>query len=249
MSLHGWASQDERGKLTGGKAGDQTGKEVKTGQWYNFGQKYVLRYKNRSKAHKHAEALRKICERNLAGYDQGQRLTLYNELNKVNFDVDKLKAKCECDCSSLQNACAIIAGARKIQASAYTGIMVDVYKRSPDFEVLTDKKYLTSGDYLLEGDISVAPGKHTIGCIVDGPKASNKTTVDVAEPTLRKGDKGSQVKLLQRHLNSLNIANLDVDGDFGPKTESAVRAFQKKHDLSVDGIYGPKTYKKMVTEL
>ena len=32
----GWASIDERGRASGGKAGDQTGVEVKIGNWYYF---------------------------------------------------------------------------------------------------------------------------------------------------------------------------------------------------------------------
>ena len=35
-TLCGWASIDEKGKATGGQKGDQTGREVRTGNWYNF---------------------------------------------------------------------------------------------------------------------------------------------------------------------------------------------------------------------
>ena len=45
-----WASANEYGKVNGGKAGDQTGKEVKCGSIYNFGQTRVYRCKNRNKA-------------------------------------------------------------------------------------------------------------------------------------------------------------------------------------------------------
>lgn len=37
----GWASLDENGNISGGSAGDQTGQEVKLGNWYNFGQNTV----------------------------------------------------------------------------------------------------------------------------------------------------------------------------------------------------------------
>ena len=46
---------------------------------------------------------------------------------------------------------------------------------------------------------------------------------------------------MQKILNSQGY-NLSVDGIFGPKTEAAVRDYQKKKELSVDGIVGPKTW-------
>lgn len=59
--------------------------------------------------------------------------------------------------------------------------------------------------------------------------------------TLQRGDTGEQVKRLQRCLNKIMNAGLAVDGSFGPATEQAVKAFQKKHGLAVDGSVGPKT--------
>lgn len=53
--------------------------------------------------------------------------------------------------------------------------------------------------------------------------------------TLRRGSQGPAVRDIQRALK------IDVDGDYGPKTESAVRAFQKSNGLVVDGIAGPVT--------
>lgn len=63
--------------------------------------------------------------------------------------------------------------------------------------------------------------------------------------TLQRGDTGVQVKSLQKCLNETMNAGLTVDGSFGPATEKAVRAFQKKHGLVVDGIVGPKTRAKL----
>ena len=180
MALCGWASIDERGKGRGGKVGDQTGREVKTGQWYNFGQKYVIRYKDEKMAKKHASCLKKICNGNLCGYDMDNRGSLYSELKKVRFIVDDLKVKCETDCSALQCTMAICAGAKNIQLWA-SGSMKDGFDgksgfgHNSDFIILTDKKYLTSGDYLLPGDISVAPGHHVIGSIEAGSKSKNET--------------------------------------------------------------------------
>ena len=57
--------------------------------------------------------------------------------------------------------------------------------------------------------------------------------------TLKIGSKGENVKLLQRFLK------LKDDGDFGPKTETAVKKWQKTNGLVVDGIVGPITWNLM----
>lgn len=59
--------------------------------------------------------------------------------------------------------------------------------------------------------------------------------------TIRNGDKGQQIKVLQKLLGGL-----DIDGEFGPLTEEAVRAYQKKKGLDVDGIVGPKTWGELL---
>ena len=102
-TLCGWASIDERGNARGGSAGDQNGKEVKTGNWYDFGQKIVLRFKDRAKAKKAAQTMKTLCTGNYVGYDQNQRTTLYKEMQKVGWDASKLKTKCETDCSAMMS--------------------------------------------------------------------------------------------------------------------------------------------------
>lgn len=57
---------------------------------------------------------------------------------------------------------------------------------------------------------------------------------------LRHGSKGQAVLQLQRALNATG-AKLFADGDFGDKTEQAVRAYQLKVGLVVDGVAGEKT--------
>lgn len=67
-----------------------------------------------------------------------------------------------------------------------------------------------------------------------------KVTVPSGSPALSKGDTGTRVGQLQTALNKTG-AKLKVDKDFGSKTESAVKAFQKKSKLLQDGVYGTKT--------
>lgn len=60
----------------------------------------------------------------------------------------------------------------------------------------------------------------------------------------KKGDKGANVKLLQKLLNWLNGSKLSVDGELGPKTQAQVRAFQSGNGLTVDGLFGRKSLAK-----
>lgn len=64
---------------------------------------------------------------------------------------------------------------------------------------------------------------------------------------LKKGDKGTQVKNLQKFLNWCIAATLEVDGDFGAKTEKAVKDFQKKYKLTFDGLFGKNSLAKAKT--
>lgn len=58
---------------------------------------------------------------------------------------------------------------------------------------------------------------------------------------LATGMEGDEVRALQVDLAALGFYRGKLDGDFGPKTEAAVRAFQAAHDLTVDGIAGRAT--------
>lgn len=59
---------------------------------------------------------------------------------------------------------------------------------------------------------------------------------------LKRGSKGAAVRNLQSLLNQAGAKPaLLVDGDFGPATDRAVRAFQQAAGLVVDGIAGSQT--------
>ena len=59
---------------------------------------------------------------------------------------------------------------------------------------------------------------------------------------LKNGSKGDDVKKLQEKLG------VEAIGTFGPKTEAAVKAWQKANGLKDDGIVGPTTWAKLFGE-
>jgi peptidoglycan hydrolase-like protein with peptidoglycan-binding domain len=63
------------------------------------------------------------------------------------------------------------------------------------------------------------------------------------EPLYRGRSSGAAVVQLQRRLNHQYPVGADLreDGEYGPATEAAVRAFQRRAGLLVDGIAGPAT--------
>lgn len=83
------------------------------------------------------------------------------------------------------------------------------------------------------------------------PVPTPTPTVQIAKPTLYKGCRGNNTKLLQQNLMAVGIAlpKYGADGDFGDETRSGVIAFQKmvfpNEPKEWDGIYGNKSYNKM----
>lgn len=57
-----------------------------------------------------------------------------------------------------------------------------------------------------------------------------------SRPTLRRGDRGAAVKIVQAKVG------VHDDGLFGPATDAAVRQFQRDHGLEPDGIVGPQSW-------
>jgi len=63
--------------------------------------------------------------------------------------------------------------------------------------------------------------------------------------TLKKGDKGDDVKAVQVRLIALGYYTGKLDGKFGEGTYNAVRIFQARNALKVDGKVGPRTLEKL----
>jgi peptidoglycan hydrolase-like protein with peptidoglycan-binding domain len=70
---------------------------------------------------------------------------------------------------------------------------------------------------------------------------------DKTDPTLREGDRRVAVRGLQRHLLDAGhgTGELEIDGRFGTRTETAVKAFQEASGIAVDGVVGPETWDRL----
>lgn len=176
-------SGDERGKLAGGKAGDQTGNEWRIRSWYNRPWLCVLRHPNAEVRKCLAKLARAGALNDMIGYDQGtvgnseDRYSFWYQLKAVGFDPAKIATPCETDCSAAEAAMVKavgyilgIAALKNISIYLYTGNMRAAFKAA-GFQVLTDSKYLTSDAYLLEGDVLLNDSHHVATNLTDGSKS------------------------------------------------------------------------------
>jgi peptidoglycan hydrolase-like protein with peptidoglycan-binding domain len=67
-----------------------------------------------------------------------------------------------------------------------------------------------------------------------------------APPTLYPWDTGAAVARMQELLRAHGYV-LRIDGDFGWRTEVAVKQFQRQSSIKVDGIVGPETWSMLVS--
>jgi peptidoglycan hydrolase-like protein with peptidoglycan-binding domain len=82
---------------------------------------------------------------------------------------------------------------------------------------------------------------------VIGDDTWKRMPADPATPLLRRGGAGNAVIGLQKGLLKFGGAGAPTDpgaadGDFGPRTEAAVKAYQAQHSLPADGMVGPRTW-------
>ena len=203
----GSARIDENSSARGGKAGDQTGREVSTQSWYLHKKGWrVFRAKDPAVAEKIARNMQAACDNSKIGYDQDQRLTLYSVSKPLGFDCARVTTKCETDCSALVRVCCAYAGVAL--ANFRTTNEANVLLKSGAFVELTGAKYQESSAYLRRGDILVTKTQgHTVVVLSNGSKAE-----PAADPT---------VKTLQITGGTVNVRT-------GPGTGNTVIGIAKK---------------------
>ena len=250
----GSARIDENGNAYNGKAGDQTGKEVSTQNWYKHSKGWrVFRAKDAGKAAMIAEVMKAACANKNIGYDQWQRNTLYTYASKVGFDISKVTTACETDCSALVRVCCEYAGITGLPSDFRTGNMPSNLLGTGHFVELTGTKYTDQSTYLGAGDILVTKTSgHTVVVLSNGTKYEGQINIsttakvyNLGDRTLKKGMVGSDVEDLQKRLNALGFNCGTVDGDFGSNTQKGVKALQKASKIEVDGIFGKDSFKAL----
>ena len=215
--LCAWASQDENRRIKGGKAGDQTGNEVKCGSIYNFGQTAVYRCKDRNVALRIGAAAKAIADNDNVGYDQSQRTTAYAALQNANWIVANVNTPCEIDCSEMAGCAVNVAyGKSTISPSVYSGNIGAALLSTSNFTKLTASKYLGKSEYIQCGDIIVAPGKHVIVAFTDGSKVNVTSANTVINNATNRGN--AIIKAGQQHAINFTGVKIQVDGIAGTET-------------------------------
>jgi hypothetical protein len=179
------SGHDERGKYTGGRAGDQTGSEFEVRPWYKRPWDCVCRAPQIPIGYEIAALARAAALNDRIGYDQGQRWSFLDALRRYNWEPGAIPVDCEADCSSGVITLIMAAGHRLgidslktvNQVASYTGNM-RAGLASRGFSILTDEKYLNSDRYLFAGDILLNEKHHTAINVDIGSAARAQETIE-----------------------------------------------------------------------
>ena len=228
---------DENGHAKGGKPGDQSGKEGRFQAWYNSGKGWedVFRAKDKEIRKKIAENMIELVENPHVGYNQDARTTLDREAKKVDYDFKKIDVDCDTDCSQATAECIIGAGI-PISPDMYTGNEKQLIEKTGQFKTYDGKSYIDSPQKLKVGDILFKIG-HSAVVVKVQYIIDRYIRYQEGKPIMS----GEDIEKIQKKLNKVMKCNLDIDGEYGPKTAAEVVRFQAKKKLTPDGIIGPKT--------
>ena len=176
------ASIAENGKISGGIAGDQTGKEVCIRSWYSKPWNAVIRFKSLDMQQKVADCMIRAANNVRIGYDQQDRNSLLRYARNAGYDPYKVTTPCETDCSALVTLACIYAGVPESALvvngnSATTSTLRNRLEATGKVETFTGKEYTAKTENLLVGDILLSEGHH-VAVVVEiersGMKISQK---------------------------------------------------------------------------
>jgi len=94
------------------------------------------------------------------------------------------------------------------------------------------------------------PGAPSASATGDAPPPSAAPPAELAPSSLRRGDRGPQVAVLQNRLAEVWLYHGDADGNFSERVENAVRVYQSYKAIQGDpaGVYGPETRRALEAE-
>lgn len=198
--------------------------------------------------------------------------TLWGISSKYNITVDKLRQLNKgIEATVLQVGAKIVVATdepvetkpekavTKPSYTKYDDVMLGRVKGSvwlhstPDYESSSRSRVLNTGEsYKVYGESDNE--MYDVGGGYVGKKyieiVGKYNVYDLPSVVLRRGASGSHVVQLQRALNKLNFIVGKEDGEFGARTENALKRFQSIHTpYSVDGVYGSKTEKALEEQL
>ena len=157
---------DERGRISGGKDGDQTGAEVMVQRYSNFGIDTVLRYEGANKYHVRNRMVRAgvgLANNNRVGYNQLRRKTSYKEIRAQGWKLKGIPkvGLCATDCSELVAICVNVGFmAEKVPSSNWTGSEA-ANLRKLGFKDVTGAVDKRTGEGLQPGDVLLNTNSHT----------------------------------------------------------------------------------------
>ena len=246
-------SRDERGTYSGGQAGDQDGYEWRLCEWYQYpwggGWNCILHHPDANIRSMIAKLAREAAENNNIGYDQAQRYTFWEQLQRCSYRPSLITTPCEADCSSgvaaIVKATGYLTGnarLKNVSIYAYTGNLKPVLAEA-GFQIRTDNKYLTSDAYLYAGDILLNTENHTCTCVTNGSKTKDGETIKgykFKTSTIQLNDVGLDVFRLKVILRARGFFNGKVTGESGNKftasLKKSVKLFQMKAGLKQTGV-------------
>lgn len=162
----GHASINENGGITGGRTGDQTGREICIREWYCKPWNVLLICTDKKLAKRAAAIMEKICKNNNFGYDQNKRTTGYVSILKHGI----AKGKGSFDCSSLVASCYKLAGL-DINPFSTTRSIRKALLATGKFKAYTMDKYTSTPVYARRGAIYLAEGRHVVMALNKGGKS------------------------------------------------------------------------------
>lgn len=258
---------NEKGTYThtaGGQYGDQTGREFRVRDWYDFGQTVCLWYPDNKVNELVAWVYRFMCENDLHGYCQTHRISLWDAIVRAGYDIAKVNEQTESDCSSSTIAAIKLVGymlgidsLKDVNPDAYTGNL-ELVLTNAGYIASRDGKYLRSENNLLPGYILLKPGSHVVVELANEDKKpiaglSTSECFNLLQniPYMAIGETSDRVGVLQCMLNigmdlDDNGFGLVVDKNFGSETEKVVRQFQHDVHIEEDGVAGLNTLSNLI---